>query len=447
MKVNKKVLAITTLLAMGVGAGIVGTQAQAPVTIDYWLWDSNQFPAYQACGVNFEKTNPGFKVKVVQKGWDDYWTGITTGFVAGNAPDIFTNHLAKYPEFALNNQIVDIAPWIKEDKVATDIYQGDLIKLWGRNGKQYGLPKDWDTVAIVYNKAMLKDAGISEASLNNLKWNPRDGGTFQKVIAKLTIDSNGNRGDSKNFDKTKIKQYGFVSLPGNSAGGAYGQTEWSHFAVSNGFKFIDAPWATKYNYDDPKLAESLQWQADLSLVKGFSPLFKDTRANNGNAVFTGSKAALIFDGSWNVSSYRANSKFDIGFAQLPIGPVGRRTMFNGLADSIWTGSKHQKEAWQWLKYMASPACQNTVGDFGVVFPAIPSAIKKSVAAFKKKGVDVSAFTKEALAKDATFLFPITDNAGEIGDIMTKVLDQIFLGTAKAADVLKDANVKVNALFK
>ncbi len=447
MKLNGKVLGISTLLAVGIGFSMVGIQAQQPTAIDYWLWDDNQFPAYQACGKNFEKANPGIKVNVMRKDWDNYWTGINTGFVAGTAPDVFTNHLAKYPEFANNKVIVDIAPWIKEDKLATDIYQGELIKLWGRNGKQYGLPKDWDTVAIVYNKAMLKDAGISEASLNNMRWNPKDGGTFQKIIAKLTIDANGNRGDSKNFDKSKVKQYGFVSLPGNSTGGAYGQTEWSHFAVSNGFKFTDGPWATKYYYDDPKLAESLQWQADLSLVKGFAPLYKDTRANEGKSVFFAGKAAFIFDGSWNVTGYRANSKFDIGFAQLPIGPVGRRTMFNGLADSIWVGSKHQKESWQWVKYLASAACQNVVGDFGVVFPAIPSAIKKSVAAFKKKGVDVSAFTKEALAKDATFLFPITDNAGEIGDIMTKVTDRIFLGDAKAADILKEANDKVNATFK
>jgi multiple sugar transport system substrate-binding protein len=446
MKTKQLVVLGSVLAAMGI-ALVTTTQAQSPVEINYWLWDSNQEPAYKQCAENFSKVNPGIKVNVIQKGWDDYWTGITTGFISGTAPDIFTNHLAKYPEFANNQQIVDIAPFIKEDKVATDIYTGDLFKLWGRAGKQYGLPKDWDTVAIVYNKALLKEAGVSEASLASLTWNPKNGGSFEKIMAKLTVDANGNRGDSPKFDKTKVKTFGWASLPGNSSGGAYGQTEWSHFAVSNGFKFNDGPWSTKYNYDDPKLAESLQWQADISLKKGYAPLFKDTKASAATNLFFAGKVAMIFDGSWMISTYKGNTKAEIGFAQLPIGPAGRKTMFNGLADSIWVGSKKQKEAWQWLKYMGTAACQDVVGNFGVVFPAIPSAVNKALASYKSKGLDVSAFTKEALAKNTTFLFPITDNAGEIGDIMQKALDRIFLGDAQAAEVLKEANTKVNALFK
>ena len=38
--------------------------------------------------------------------------------------------------------------------------------------------------------------------------------------------------------------------------GFAGQTQWSMFAVSNGFKFTDGPWTKKYYYDDPKLAEA-----------------------------------------------------------------------------------------------------------------------------------------------------------------------------------------------
>jgi multiple sugar transport system substrate-binding protein len=443
MKLNKVLLAGPFLAAFGV----MVAQAQGPVEISYWNWDSNQAPAYQKCAEGFSKANPGIKVNVQNKGWDDYWTGINTGMVSGTAPDIFTNHLAKYPEYANNNQIVDVAPWIKEDKVATDIYTGELYKLWGRNGKQYGLPKDWDTVAIVYNADMLKAAGISASSLNNLTWNPKDGGSFEKLMARLTVDANGNRGNSSTFDKSKVKTWGWASLPGNSAGGAYGQTEWSHFAVSNGFKFNAGPWSTKYNYDDPKLAESLQWQADVSLKKGYSPLYKDIKANAAQNLFFAGKIAMIFDGSWQISGYKSNSKFNIGFAQLPKGPTGRKTMFNGLADSIWVGSKHQKEAWQWLKYMGTAACQDVVGEFGVVFPAIPSAVKKALASYKSKGLDVSAFTKEALAPGTTFLFPITDNAAAIGDIMGVAVDKIFLGEAQAADVLKEANTKVNATFK
>ena len=62
--------------------------------------------------------------------------------------------------------------------------------------------------------------------------------------------------------------------------------------------------------------------------------------------------------------YTENAKFEIGFAPLPKGPVGRRTMFNGLADSIWVGSKHQEEAWKWVKFLASPEAQKIVAVTG-----------------------------------------------------------------------------------
>lgn len=426
------------------GTMALASSALAQTTIDYWLWDASQQPAYQACADAFSKQNAGIKVNVIQKGWDDYWTGITTGFISGTAPDVFTNHLAKYPEFALNNQIVDLSAWIKRDKVATDIYYAGLYDLWGRSGKQYGLPKDWDTVAVVYNKKMLRDAGISESQLNTWTWNATNGGSFQQIIAKLSKDKAGNDGTSAKFDPKNVTVYGFTV---NGTGGAYGQTEWSHFAVSNGFKFNEGPWATKYNYDDPKLAATIQWLADLSLKKGFSPTISTITELGGSALFTAGKVAMIPDGSWMIKWYKENSPFDIGFASLPAGPQGRKSMFNGLADSIWVGSKKQEQAWQWVKFLGSPACQNIVGSYAVVFPAIKSGVDAALASHKKAGLDVSAFTNIANAKGATFLFPITDNASEIGSIMTSAMDSIFLGKATAANALKDANAKVNAVFK
>ena len=45
-----------------------------------------------------------------------------------------------------------------------------------------------------------------------------------------------------------------------------------------------------------------------------------------------------------------------------------------------------------MKFLASPECQNIVGNAAVVFPAIPEATDRAVATHKKNGVDVSAFT-------------------------------------------------------
>ena len=100
-----------------------------------------------------------------------------------------------------------------------------------------------------------------------------------------------------------------------------------------------------------------------------------------------------------------------------------------------------------MKYLASPECADTVGTFGVVFPAQQSAVDKAVEAYKAKDLDVSAFTQQALEENGTFLFPVTDHASEISSIMGPVMQSIMLGEAKAADVLPAANEQVNALFQ
>ncbi len=430
-------------LLVGLLALFTGVHAQDGVTVKYVLWDTNQLPSYQQCADKFHEANPGITVSIEQLGWDDYWTGITTGFISGTAPDVFTNHLAKYPEFVALEQLVDLQPLVDRDKVPTDIYYPGLADLWAKDGKRYGLPKDWDTVAVVYNVDLLKKAGIDPEVMDAWTWNLDDGGTFKQAIAQLTVDSNGNNGLSKDFDKTKVTQYGFVP---SSSGGAYGQTQWSPLSASTGWTYNNGQWGDTYYYDDPRFMNTVQWWADLALVDGYSPAFDQISSLSSLALFQAGNVALTFDGSWMIGTYEA-SDFKVGFGRLPAGPEGRKSMFNGLADSIWVGSPHIEESWQLVKFFASADCQNIVGEAGVVFPAIPDAAATSLKMRADNGIDVSAFVEQADEKDGTFLFPIADFAGEISTIMTEATDSISLGQAKAADVLPAANEEINALFK
>jgi len=442
---TKKSLLIIVVMATML-SGMVTTQAQDPVTVRYMLWDTNQLPPYQQCADLFMEENPNINIEIEQLGWDDYWTAITTGFISEDAPDVFTNHLAKYPEFVALEQLVDIQPLVERDGVATDIYYPGLADLWTKDGARYGLPKDWDTVAIVYNKALVEAAGIDPATLNDLTWNPQDGGTFEEVIAQLTLDANGNNALSPDFDKDNVVQWGYTS---NGMGAGYGQTEWSWLAVANGFTYNNGVWGDEYYYDDPALAETIQWLANLWLEKGYSPDLAENSPTTGlgrTALFQAGNVGLVVDGSWMIGTY-LGSDFEVGFARLPAGPEGRKSMFNGLADSIWVGTDHLEESWQWVKFLASPACQNIVGESGAVFPAIPEAADLSLQVRADAGVDVSAFVDQANEEGGTFLFPITDWGGEINTIMTEAMDSIGLGQVDAASALEDANEEVNSLFE
>jgi multiple sugar transport system substrate-binding protein len=425
-----------------------GTVAWADqVTIRYTLWDANQLPAYQKVADNFMAKNPGIRVEITQMGWADYWNDLQTSMVAGTASDVFTDHLAKYPEFAAKGQLLDIERMVKADNVPTNIYLTGLADLWTRDGKRFGLPKDWDTIAVVYNKDMAAKAGITDAEMNSMTWNPTNGGTFETVLKKLAQDKNGNNGLSPNFDPKNVVRWGIAMDYSNF--GAYGQQYWSAFAASTGWKFTDGMYATKYYFDDPRFIQTMQYFVDLSRKKGLMTPYEALSAQNvgSTVLFTSQKIGMILDGSWMISFYGGNTEFKVGFARLPVGPVGRRSMFNGLADSIYVRTQHPKEAWQWVKYLGSADAQNVVGSYGAVFPAIESGVQAAKAAYKKKGLDVTAFTAQALEKNGTFLFPITDHASEITSIMQQSFDSIFLGQTTAADALKAANQKVNATFK
>jgi multiple sugar transport system substrate-binding protein len=444
LRISAGSAAVGLALALaGCGGGGGGGGGSASGTINYWLWDANQQPAYQACADAFATANPGLKVKITQRGWDDYWSTLTTGFVSHTAPDVFTDHLSKYPEFASKNQLLPLDDAVSKDKVDVNSFVPGLADLWvGQDGKRYGLPKDWDTVAVFYNKKMAAKAGISEAQMNDLNWNPQDGGTFEQVIAKLTVDKNGKHGDEAGFDKNHVAVYG-LGLPGS--GGANGQTEWSWFTDTTGWTHTDKnPWGSKYNFDDPRFQESIKWWAGLA-KKGYMPTLESTVGASMNDAFGAGKNAMNVNGSWMIGTYTGYKGVELGTAPTPVGPSGKRSsMFNGLADSIYAGTKNKAGAVKWVEFLASEDCQKLVAAKGVVFPAIPAAVDIAKGVFKAKGVDVTPFTVQVDDK-TTFLFPITDDAADITAIMQPAMDAVLSGK-KDVSSLTEANDQINALF-
>ena len=436
--------AAASLALSACGSGSPGGGDSAKGEISYWLWDANQLPAYQQCADDFTKANPDITVKVTQRGWDDYWGTLTNGFVAGTAPDVFTNHLSKYSEYADKKQLLALDEAVSKDGVDLAQYNEGLADLWvGQDGKRYGLPKDWDTVALFYNKKMLADAGVSEEQMKSLTWNPEDGGSYEKVIARLTVDKNGVRGDEPGFDKNNVAVYG---LGLENAGSGQGQTQWSFLTATTGWTHTDKnPWGKEFQYDDPRFQQSIAWWAGL-IDKGYMPKLETTVGSSVADTFAAGKAAINTSGSWMIGQYTGYKGVEVGIAPTPEGPSGERaSMFNGLADSIWAGTKKKDAAVKWVEYLGSAACQDVVASKAVVFPAVKSSSVKAAEAFKAKGVDVTPFTQH-VADKTTFLFPIADHAAKVDGIMKPAMDAVVSGKAPASS-LSQANEQVNALFQ
>jgi len=122
-------------------------------------------------------------------------------------------------------------------------------------------------------------------------------------------------------------------------------------------------------------------------------------------------------------------------------------MMNGLADSITKGAHNKAGARKWVAYLASDACQSVVGKYGVVFPATPAGTQAAIAAYKKQGVDVSAFTEPVADKKdfRTFSYPITNYAADVTALMQPAMEDIY-GNGKPVSSLDETNSQINLIL-
>lgn len=444
---SRRVLAAATgALLLGLttacgGSSASGSSADGTVTLRYAIWDQVQEPALQKSIDAFEKQHPKIKVTIELNAWAQYWSKLQTQLAGRTAPDVFWDHVAYFPQFAQQGVLTDLTPYIKADKLDTSIYDPKLLAGWQQNGKQYGLPKDWDTIAQVYDKTMLKTAGITQDQLGATSWNPTDGGTFVKALQKLTIDVNGKHPDQPGFDAKHVKQYGLALSSPN------GQTDWWNAATQNGCKLQDKQWG-KWTINQPSCVQAIQFIQDLRLKYHVAVPASVTNPPNGAAlpqVLARKQAAVVWDGSWDLNAYQTSMKDNFGLATLPSGPVGQGTVYNGLSNALYTGSKHPKEAWELVKWLASEQSQEIIVSTGSVWPGIPTLNKDFVAYWKKQGVDVSAFSKEA--EGTTMGYPLTTSSATYNVKVQDAFNQVWLGQQTPQAAADSVNAASNAAIK
>ncbi|MGP9538629.1 ABC transporter substrate-binding protein [Brachybacterium sp. AOP43-C2-M15] len=447
---RRRLLQASATLAAGAAGTVAltscGTSA-APAgatEIDYWLWDANQLPAYSAAIDRFMEQNPDVFVRITQLGWDDYWTKLTASFVAEAGPDAFADHLARYPEFLKLGVIAPLDGLAPLEDLTADRFQEGLQELWSApDGTRYGIPKDYDTIAVMYDRTMLEEEGLAPEDLEDLDWNPEDGGSFERMLARLTLDTNGVRGDEEGFDPTSIARYGLAA----DAGTDYtGQTSWSPFALSTGWTFTDAEtWGTRFAYDDERFVATMDWYFGL-VDKGFFPPFGTFGDSSpAQTQLQSGSAALATAGSWMISTFANMEGMELGIAPLPTGPAGSPiSMFNGLGDSISAQSESKEEAARLIAFLASDEAQRIIGERAPFFPATDAGTEAAIESYAEAGLDVTPFT-DRVANGETGLYPLVENSAAIETIMQAAFDQCWMRQLDGTGFVA-YNDRVNALF-
>jgi len=422
------------------GWGISTGGSGSTVTLTYALWDPHEQIGYQASIDEFEKLHPDIKVNIENVPYGSYEQKITAEFITGGAPDLFWVNTPWLGTFVKDGILTNIAPLIKANHIDMSQYYPQLVALHSRNGAIYGLPKDWDTIAIYYNKNYFKKIGLQVPS--NLSWSANGTGSFVNFLKQATTDTSGHNALSPQFDPGKVATYAL---------GVYNdpQSGWGNYVAELGGKIIPYPYAPVTSLNTAAFQQGMSFLTDTLtndhvIVPG-AETGPNANGNNLLTLFTQGKVAMWEAGDWNTTTVKGTVSFPVGVTTLPIGPDGRVSVFNGLIDGLNSHTTHPKQAWELEQWLGSAASQKILGAGGYVWPAIKSLDPLFQQYWAKQGIDMSAFLTEAHGQVVNF--PVSSGMGAALTQIANDLGPAWLGSTSVSSALKQASNDANYALK
>lgn len=374
------------------------------VELSLWYWDEGQTESLKEMTANFTAKYPNITISLTQIGWDDYWTKLQAALPTGSGPDIMWMHVIASTTYAEAGLLMPLNDLIERDNVDLSNLSQNLFEPYVINGETYGLPKDFDTIGLWYNKAMFDAAGV-EYPNENWTWDD-----YLEAAKKLTIVENG-----------KTVQYGTIAEPDL-------QTEIFDLILQNGGQIFSED-GTKVTLNTPEVKEALQFELDLMYKYEVSPTMGDRAGTDSASLFAAGQAAMMMNGCWRAAQFYEGLGEDLGVAPLPSNKQ-RACIANGLAWSGSAKSEHQDEVWEFLKYSATEEGQ--LPQAASVIPAYSGAEQAWIDRFPT--LDMQLFI-DALEYGHSYPVPKT-NAISVDSYlyneMVKLYNQPEVGDALAA---------------
>lgn len=382
-------------------------------TLSISIWDTNQEPGINEILADFTKET-GIKTKLTVVKWDEYWTMLEAGAQGGSLPDVFWMHSNESQRYMSNDMLLDLTDKIADsDLIDPANYPEDIWGLYTYDEKYYAVPKDVDTIALWYNKAMFDEAGLAYPTAD---WTWDD---VTEAAKKLT--------------KEDGSQYGLAVRNDNNQAGYY------NLIYDNGGYIINED-KTKSGWDDPKTIEAMEvlegWIKD-----GVMPPIETMSENGEDVLFQSGKAAMVLQGSWMLAAYRDNeyTAENCDVVELPkSATTGRRvSVYNGLGWAASANGKNTENAWKLIEYLGSEKAQKKQAELGV-----------TVSAYKG--------TSDAWAKSAEFNLQAYLNMMDDMEIRpyskttvtwenedNEILKSVYMGEKSMADACKEMADQMN----
>lgn len=308
------------------------------------IWDNNQLPGLRQLMDDFTNET-GIAVEIQVVPWDQYWTLLEAGAQGNTLPDVFWMHSTYSQRFMRGGVLLDLTDHIAQsDKIEPSNYYQDILGLYQYDQKTYAIPKDYDTIALWYNKTMFDEANIAYPD-ETWTWE-----TFAEAAQKLT-----------NKEKN---QYGFASPA------AYNQDGYYNMIYSMGGYILNDDKSAS-GWDAPETISAMNWWYD-NLVTTSMPTQQMMGENTTDVLFGSGRSAMTLQGSWMVKAFSENEYIaaNADVAVLPKAEDGtRKTVYNGLGWAAAADGKHTEEAWKLLEYLGSEPVQRKQAELGITMSA------------------------------------------------------------------------------
>ncbi|MBQ9059957.1 MAG: sugar ABC transporter substrate-binding protein [Firmicutes bacterium] len=335
------------------------------------IWDSNQQAGLQQI-VDEWSAESGISAKIEVVDWDNYWTLLEAGASGGTMPDVFWMHSNTAQMYMENDILLDLDPYIEKDETMdlSKYYQG-IVDLYTRSdGKHFAIPKDHDTIALLYNKAIFDQYGVDYPTAD---WTWED---MYEAAKKITEGSNGD-------------VYGLAMNTSNNQDG------WYNLVYDYGGTIVG---------EDHKTSTigSAEGKAGMEMVRKLLSVGapQSVVAETGtDSLFQSGKCAMITQGAWMINSfYKAENHADYYWALLPYADVNgngqcddgeRQSCYNGLGWAASAGTANPDACYSLISYLCSEEAQKKQAELGVTMAGMEGMSEAFGNAFE--GMDVSPF--------------------------------------------------------
>lgn len=397
--------AATALVLAGCSGGDDGD-----VTLTYATWSDDQKPAMEAIAEAFEAEHEGIDIEVQVLPWPEYWSTLQVGAAGRTAPDAFWMLADQYPAYAEGGQLLDIRDAASD--VDLSAYPQSVLDLYDSGDALYGLPKDYDTNGIWFNKALFDDAGIAYPDDT---WTWDDARTAARA---LTDPDAGVWGIAAPIDR----QGGYYNSIYQAGGQVIGD---------DGNAALDTPEAVA----------GIEFWSQMQ-TDGSSPTLQQLSDTESVQMFMDGKVAMYFSGSFWAQRLYADEAFraNVGVAPLPMGEQ-RASMISGILNAGYAGTEHPEALAEFLIFASGEEAAKIQGESGAVLPAYQGTQQTWLDAMPE--FDLQVFVD---AVDYSVPLPIEGNAAEWTGLDSEYLAPAWNGEQTAAEAAAAYNAAIDEVL-